>query len=457
MKTLKLLILVGVVLSITACNENFLDSKPNKNLVVPESLTDLQGILDQGSTFNTAVLSVQQLVSDDIFVTDQILNLNNDFTQTMYIWQDYDDSFTITDWVNGYQVIFEANIVLHISNEIIPTNNAEQHWLNQIQGSAYFKRGMKYWELLQQFSVAYDETTAESDLGIIIPKTINVEDKFPRSSVKESYEQVLKDLELAEQLLDYESEFKFRPNKVAVYALLARVHLSMGNYQESYRYADLALNRHPYLLDYNTLVKSTVATDALPAFNEEVIYHSRIGTYSMSLTNNTTGGFVAPELMATYHENDLRRNLFFRNFGDYYRILGKYTSNFDGFGGLATDELYLTRAETKVRLGDIQGGMDDLNTMLLARWKYDTFEPYFVESETEALEIILLERRKQLIHRGLRWTDLKRLNKDPRFAKTLTRTSQGVAYSLPPNDPRYAFLIPHSEISLNNLVKQNPR
>jgi len=58
--------------------------------------------------------------------------------------------------------------------------------------------------------------------------------------------------------------------------------------------------------------------------------------------------------------------------------------------------------------------------------------------------------------RGQRWTDLKRLNKDSRFAVTLSRTVQGTTYTLPPNDPRYALLIP-SEVILNSSMPQNAR
>ena len=69
----------------------------------------------------------------------------------------------------------------------------------------------------------------------------------------------------------------------------------------------------------------------------------------------------------------------------------------------------------------------------------------------------LAERRKELIQRGLRWTDLRRLNLDPRFAVTIERVVQGATYQLLPNDLRYTFLIPNDEIFANGLIEQNPR
>jgi hypothetical protein len=52
--------------------------------------------------------------------------------------------------------------------------------------------------------------------------------------------------------------------------------------------------------------------------------------------------------------------------------------------------------------------------------------------------------------RGLRWMDIKRLNKDG--AKiTLTRNVEGNTYTLPPNDLRYALPIPEEVISLTGM------
>jgi hypothetical protein len=47
------------------------------------------------------------------------------------------------------------------------------------------------------------------------------------------------------------------------------------------------------------------------------------------------------------------------------------------------------------------------------------------------------ERRRELAFTGNRHIDLKRLNLDPRFAKTVTHTVDGVDYTLEPNSRRY--------------------
>ncbi|SEM08104.1 hypothetical protein SAMN05216436_101351 [bacterium A37T11] len=56
--------------------------------------------------------------------------------------------------------------------------------------------------------------------------------------------------------------------------------------------------------------------------------------------------------------------------------------------------------------------------------------------------------------RGLRWMDIKRLNKEGANI-TLTRNLNGQIYTLPPNDPRFALPIPEDVIDLSGM-QQNP-
>jgi len=72
------------------------------------------------------------------------------------------------------------------------------------------------------------------------------------------------------------------------------------------------------------------------------------------------------------------------------------------------------------------------------------------------LRIILEERRKELIFRGLRWPDLKRLNKDSKFQVSLMRDFNGERYMLSPNSLNYGILLPQSAITVGGLI-QNKR
>lgn len=168
---------------------------------------------------------------------------------------------------------------------------------------------------------------------------------------------------------------------------------------------------------------------------------------------------VHPDLYNSYATTDRRRSVFFRQ--------DRYRGNYDGsngnaqsnnlFMGLATDELYLIRAECYAQAGNTALAMADLNSLMAKR----VVPPYVNRTATsanDALVQILAERRKELIFRTIRWTDLRRLNQDPQFAVTLRRDQNTIPYTpLQPNDLRYTFLIPTREVINVTGMAQNPR
>ena len=161
-------------------------------------------------------------------------------------------------------------------------------------------------------------------------------------------------------------------------------------------------------------------------------------------------------LYKTYNTNDLRLQLFFKVSSGVNTYKGSYGGSSTFFNGLTTDELYLIRAECYARLNNKDAALSDLNALLVKRWKTGTFVPYTAASADEALKVILHERRKELIYRGLRWMDLRRLNQDSRFAAILQRNLNGIIYTLPPNDPKYVLPIPDLVIQLSG-IEQNAR
>lgn len=71
------------------------------------------------------------------------------------------------------------------------------------------------------------------------------------------------------------------------------------------------------------------------------------------------------------------------------------------------------------------------------------------------LDRIVLERRKQLIFRGLRFSDIKRYNAMGGNI-SLKRIIRGKDYYLAPNDPKFTLLIPWDIIKLSGM-QQNIR
>ena len=133
-----------------------------------------------------------------------------------------------------------------------------------------------------------------------------------------------------------------------------------------------------------------------------------------------------------------------------------YAGSVFPFTGLATDELFLTRAECYARDSNSSAALADLNTLLRHRFASGTFIPVSAPSPAAALDSILLERRKELPFRGLRWTDLRRLNLDGANI-TIHRSLNGTPYTLSPNSNLYTLPIPPDVLNDNPGMIQNTR
>jgi len=91
---------------------------------------------------------------------------------------------------------------------------------------------------------------------------------------------------------------------------------------------------------------------------------------------------------------------------------------------------------------------------MVTRWRKNRFQPFTAASTGEALALVLKERRKELLFRGLRWMDIKRLNKEG-AGINITRVVNGMRYTLEPGDPRFALPLPADVIDASGMP-QNP-
>ena len=240
-----------------------------------------------------------------------------------------------------------------------------------------------------------------------------------------------------------------RISRAAAYGLLARTYLFMGDYDNALQNTLQALSINNDLIDFNTLNPN--ADYPIEEMNKEILLWTAL-TYESHLMPAK----IPDHIYQMYDNNDLRKTIFFRKNTVNEVLFKGYYNNVNGpIVSVATDELYLIAAECNVRLNKIQEGMSYLNNLLVKRWKTGTYIPLTANSQAEALNIILKERRKELLIRGLRWPDLKRYNRDGANI-TLTRTVNGQTYTLLPNDLRYAIAIPEDIITLTEMP-QNPR
>ena len=365
-------------------------------------------------------------------------------------------------WVNSYNKIYHANLVLETVQALEGKDPVSV--LNPIKGSALFLRAYAFWNLVQLYAKPYT-ATAQQEPGLPVHRKSDINDTPGRGTLKETYDSIISDLKEATDLLSPTSTIASRPNRAAAYAMLARVYLSMEDYPNALISANAALAIKNSLIDFNTLDKQSFAP--FKRFNNEVLFHSTI--FYQNGTLEPGYGYedlaiISPEIIAGYADNDLRKvvyvkeNLDVPNPSGTFRFVGNYEGAVGSaklFNGLAVDELFLISAECNARAGNVPAAMQALNTLLRTRWISGTFVNIAAANSKEALSIILAERRKELLMRGLRWTDLRRLNHEPEFAKVLSRKGGTVTYTLPPNDARYTLLIPQEVITNSKLTQNN--
>ncbi len=453
-------ILITLVFSLYSCNGNFLDAKPSTELVTPQKLNDIIALLDNTEYLNQTG-GLGQMGGDEYLFLD-FVSWQSTFTATernSYIWADdtYEGQIPIQDWNLPYTSIFYANNAL---NSLAEMNLPDSPEKNNVKGWALFIRAYAYHDLVRNFCLAYDPKTADTDLGLPLRTTPRVDELLPRANLKQTYELIIDDIKEATRLLSGQFPLanRNRPSKAAAFALLARVYIMMNDYEKAELSADASLAIYNKLIDYNTV--STTAAVPFDRFNSETLFNAKqFATHQITTSQALNNAIVInPELITSYKANDLRLAIFFakNNQGNYYKKVGYYGEGVYPFHGLAVDEQFLIKAECLARRNQTDQAMKWLNDLLVTRFKNTV--PYVsigAESSLDALNTILEERKKELVWRGIRWSDIKRLNKVSANI-TLKRVLDGQEYILSPNDPKYAFPIPDDEIA-KSKIEQNPR
>ncbi|KAL0630345.1 hypothetical protein Q9L58_010808, partial [Maublancomyces gigas] len=269
--------------------------------------------------------------------------------------------------------------------------------------------------------------SSATDLGIPLRPELNFNETSVRATVREGYGKAITDLKNAIPLLPAKPLHPFRTSKAGAYGLLARALLNMGNFEQAGLYADSCISISGPLLDYNKFNSADRYPFAL--FNTEVIYD--IFTPPAAPVNSSRAR-ISPELIQSYQANDLRKSLFYMVTNGNYYFKGTYHQP-ALFFGVATDEMYLIQAECLIRSGKVQMGLSVLDKLLVNRFKTGTYVPKILLGQDDALSLVLSERRKELVMRGLRWMDIKRLNAEGRNI-IISRTINGQVVSLSPND-----------------------
>jgi tetratricopeptide (TPR) repeat protein len=440
-----------------ACGKEFLDKKPDKSLMVPQDYDDLQALLDNSNTVMNFTPSLSVMASDEVHVTDNGFATAQLMDRNAYLWaQNSYEGLAVPDWNSQYQQVLYANVVL---DDLMTVKRGQEQPArhNEIRGAALFFRAVAFFQIAQQFAVPYQKSGAGKDLGIPLRLAADIKLPSTRATIAATYAQIISDLKDAATLLPPTVAFKTRPSQKAALGMLARIYLVMGDYEKARDFSDKCLGSGIQLIDYRTL-ESAAANPlpaALPNGNPEVIFYSILSSSQLVIAPAAAG--VSEELYNSYSIGDLRKQLFFATRpNNVYNFKGSYSGNTHPFTGLAYDEILLIRAECYARLGETSRAVADLSLLHKNRYATGSEPSLRPANKEEALKLVLTERRKELLLRGLRWSDLRRLNLEAEHKVSLNRVYMGQRYQLPAGDLRYTFPIPDNVI-FDSGIQQNKR
>ena len=434
-----------------SCND-YLDVEPIGKLI-PTKLDEFDRLLN-GGDYSLHTTSDEESLFFSADDTDPLITYLGDISSPdnlpiRYIkWER--DLFPLTAsvelWNKPYENIYTYNYVIeNVKNAIGNDEEARA----RITAEARIMRAYEYYILINGFAKQYDISTANTDLGVPIVTIPDVlaEDNV-RATVQEVYDLIIEDLNESVNDLPLTQEVITRPDKATGYGLLARVYLQMNDYENAKTNADLALNIQGTLSDYT----STSGYGLGSLYNEEQYMYRYFGS-----TYGFNAGTMSLELQALYTADDIRSN-------GIYNIdwRGNLVKSFYTYSNhcVSVSEMYVIRAECNARLAiaSVQDVLDDLN-MLRSHRIINNIELTTADLPTkeDALVFALEERRREMIEKGTRWFDLKRLNKETAFSKTLTHEIDGETLSLEPNSNKYVFPIPPETMNFNPNMEQNIR
>jgi hypothetical protein len=347
-------------------------------------------------------------------------------------------------WIAAYRAINMANIVLDI---VTDTDKKDQ-----LEGEALFVRGIMHFELVRFYALPWGAVAGNTQPGVVIKTTPTLTEelgfeKIPRNTVSQVYSQVINDLTAAAQKLPEDNGT--RADRFAALAFLSRVYLQQSDYVNARNAADEVIESGLY--EMGPSVKAVFSNKN----TTESIWEIQQNEQNNAGSSN--------DGMATFYSSlvgigraDVRVNTGFRGLYDpidrrsiewYYDGVGArsgiFTSKWSSFSQnlpvIRIAEMYLTRAETNLRLGT-NIGADPEEDLAQIRNPSRTNTNVIPVPD---LNDILFERRLELAFEGVRIHDIKRL--------------QGATGNYPWNDDKLVFPIPQREVdATQGILVQNP-
>lgn len=340
-------------------------------------------------------------------------------------------------WMDAYYTI---NICNNVLGALSVVNEADRA---QVEGEARWVRAMAYFQLVRFYGQAYEPGGNNSQPGVplVLTPTRKVDESsfVGRSTVEETYAQIIDDLAKAKNLLPDDNGVQ--ANKFTAAATLARVYLQMGRYADARDNASEVIESGNYSLvsdfasEWNNDDNTSEDIYAVQISSQDFLEATMVVFYSIPAFGGRDGDIeIMQKHLDLYDPSDARLALHYEGAGA--MRTGKWRDQYRNQPVIRLAEMYLIRAECNARLGTSVGAPvdDDYNA---------THTRAGLAAKTGVtLDDILLERRLELAHEGHRIHDIKRL--------------KGSADGLNWDDDKLLYPIPAREIEVNKNLTQNP-
>lgn len=302
----KIVTILLAAMSLTACD---IERLPHGSMAAEQITRDpntsleslMNGVYAQLKTWSDPMHRCGEYAGDNMMIRGSSTDAFYEFISFSRTPQNYR---LMNFWDYGYKAVAQTSNIIKMIAE------GQSLEIDNQLGECYFVRGMLYFYLVRAYGRPYYQNP-EKNLGVPIvngtPDDMNNLNLPDRSTVEETYKQVIEDLKKAEELMTLDKGPAFA-SKEAAQALLSRVYLYMsGTYEKpNTQYAQLAV-------DYADKVISSLKY-ALLSREDFMKYNTFVPE------NNRESIFVVKRVASEFSGND-----------HYYGVGGMY-ANIGGMG-----------------------------------------------------------------------------------------------------------------------------
>ncbi len=499
---IKISALAAASLILTSCFQDYLDPIPKisiSDLTAFETAQKIEGQvlgLYQAMRTETNTVNISQAFLSgrtQIYLDikgDDFWNLTQNQTTAFQTWQHNVNSATNevqNTWGAAYAAINKINTFLEglDASNAVGKNIITEAKYKQYKGEALSMRAIAYFYLAQLYARPYNQNP--NNLGLVLRLTAqksSADNDKARSTIKDTYDQILTDLNAAEPLLPmfYGTAANSVSNVTRIHrntiiAFKTRVYLHMNNFTA-------ALTEGNKIVSANAPFSATsgVTYSLAPTFASIFLppYATSESIFSIAFTSTelpgTQNGFavyytIAPNGNQEYPMNtdspnwknttdfplsDARRQITRKSTvsGIEYTFLHKYplNPNTDYAPIMRYAEVLLNVAEAEAKVNGVnQRAVSLLNAVHSRSESTKTYSVSDFANADAFIDQLLKERNMEFIGEGIRAMDITRKLK-PFPAKGNTVAS---ASAVQINDPAYVWPIPQTEMSSNSLIVQN--